>query len=229
MINKLGFDIYQFRSDQVGYDPIRDIRKFSHMDNPLIFDVGANVGQSILRFSNQFPNYYIHSFEPSPSIFLELKKQARRYKNVRLWNCALGSSSGIMTLYENSNSDMSSFLSLGKSGWGTITKETPVEVKTIDQVVCEEKIDFIDILKSDTQGFDLEVFKGAEETFKSNKIGFVFFEVNFSDIYNNSPSFSEEFDFLIRRNFRLVSFYRFYYHNNLAQWTDALFVHESYL
>ena len=33
-------------------------------DNPIIFDVGANKGQSIRRFKNIFPKSTIHSFEP---------------------------------------------------------------------------------------------------------------------------------------------------------------------
>jgi hypothetical protein len=134
-----------------------------------------------------------------------------------------------MTLLENSNSDMSSFLPLSEMGWGTITNETPVLVRTIDQFCDEEGIDKIDVLKSDTQGFDLEVFKGAEESIRKKKIGLIYFEIIFADQYKKLPSFSESFDFLTARGFKLVSFYKIYYQRKLAGWTDALFVHESYL
>ena len=64
-----------------------------------------------------------------------------------------------MTFLENSNPDMSSFLPLSEFGWGKVTKETPVEVKTIDQAfILDQNIEQVDILKSDTQGFDFEVF-----------------------------------------------------------------------
>lgn len=229
LINEVGFDIHQYRPDQVGYDPLRDIEKFLHNDHPLIFDVGANIGQTVHKFKQMFPKSIIHSFEPSPSTFLRLKSEVAAYGDVYIWNYAIGSNPGQMTLLENSYSEMSSFLPLGESGWGTIVKETSVAVKTIDQICHDEKIEFIDILKSDTQGFDLEVFKGAENTFKSKRVGLVYFEVNFSKIYNNMPLFTEECEFLLQHRFRLVSFYRFYYRNRQAQWSDALFVHESYL
>ena len=124
LVNKFGYDIARVR------DPLIDIKKFLHNDHPLIFDVGANVGQSIQKFRSEFPRCTIHSFEPSPTTFMELKNHAFDFKNVYLWNCALGSISGQMTFFENTCSDMSSFLPLDKYSWGTIKQETLVEVKT---------------------------------------------------------------------------------------------------
>lgn len=94
IVNNLGFDIIQFRPDQVGQDPIRDIKKFLHNEHPIIFDVGANIGQSLLQFHDNLPRGIIHSFEPSATTFTELTSKVRDYKNVQLWNCGLGSSSG---------------------------------------------------------------------------------------------------------------------------------------
>jgi hypothetical protein len=134
-----------------------------------------------------------------------------------------------MTLLENTNSTMSSFLPLSKFGWGNIKQETIVEVKTVDQFCQEKNIERIDILKSDTQGFELEVFKGAEHTIKANKIGLICFEIIFSDMYKELPSFAQVCDFLESRDFLLVSFYKFSYQEDLASYTDALFINKSYV
>ena len=91
LVNKFGYDITRVR------DPLIDIKKFLHNDHPLIFDVGANVGQSIQKYRSEFPRCTIHSFEPSHTTFEKLKKHAIGFKDVHLWNCALGSSSGQMT------------------------------------------------------------------------------------------------------------------------------------
>lgn len=228
IVRKFGIDIIPFSAGQIGKNPLDDMLKFLHNDQPVIFDIGANIGQSITRFRSRFPRCMVHSFEPSPTTFETLSRNCSGLQNVHLWNFALGSTLGQMPFLENSNSDMSSFLPLSKLGWGSVTKETLVEVKTIDQFCEKEKIEQIDILKSDTQGFDLEVFKGAENTIRSNKIGLIYFEIIFSEMYENLPSFSQTFDFLTNRGFRLISFYEFHYQNQLASWTDALFVHESY-
>jgi hypothetical protein len=57
----------------------------------------------------------------------------------------------------------------------------------------------------------------------------IYFEVIFSEMYKDLPSFGQIYNYLIERNFSLVSFYKFYYQEQLASWTDALFVHKSYL
>lgn len=213
----------------LGKDPLDDMAKYLHNDRPVVFDVGANVGQSIHRFRSQFPRCIINSFEPSPTTFKILSQQASELEDVRLWNCALGSVSEQMIFLENSHSYMSSFLPLSEFGWGKITKETSVEVRTIDQFCHDEQIERIDILKSDTQGFELEVFKGAEGTIRANKIGLIYFEIIFSDMYKNLPSFAKVYEYLTLHDFLLVSFYEFHYQMQLASWTDALFVHKSYI
>jgi FkbM family methyltransferase len=228
LIRRFGRDMVRLSSAPIGKVPLNDMSKFLHNDYPVVFDIGANVGQSINMFRSKFPKSIIHSFEPSPTTFETLNRQASRLKDVHLWNFALGSASCQMTFLENSLSTMSSFLPLSKFGWGTLTKETLVDVRTVDDFCNDEKIEKIDILKSDTQGFDLEVFKGAEQTIRANKIGLLYFEIIFSDMYKNLPSFAQLYDFLISRDFLLVSFYEFHYQRQLASWTDALFVHKSY-
>jgi FkbM family methyltransferase len=229
IIRKFGYDIVRFNPGQIGKDPRDDMARFLHNDRPIIFDVGANVGQSIDSFRFKFPRCIVHSFEPSPTTFETLNQQASKFKDVHLWNCALGSVCGQMTFLENLHSDMSSFLPLGEFGWGKVMKETLVEVKTIDRFCDEESIEQIDILKSDTQGFELEVFRGAERTIRANRIGLIYFEIIFSDMYENLPSFAQIYDFLRSRDFLLVSFYQFYYQKQLASWTDALFIQKSYI
>ena len=229
IIHKLGYQITRYDPSALGNNPLNDMAKFLHNDCPIVFDVGANIGQSIDKFSSQFPRCIIHSFEPSPTTFKKLKEQASKLKNIHLWNCGIGSVPGDMTLFENSHSTLSSFLPLSEFGSGRVIKDTLIELKTIDQFCDDNNIEQIDILKSDTQGFELEVFKGAEHTIRENKIGLIYFEIIFCDMYKDLPSFAQIYDFLTSREFLLVSFYKFHYKKQLASWTDALFVHKSYI
>lgn len=227
LVRRFGFDIIKL--NKTGRDPLTDMARFLHEERPMIFDIGANAGQSIHKFRSRFPKSVIHSFEPSPETFQTLCQNTDRFKDVHLWNCALGSSVGKMPFLENSISVMSSFLPLGEFGWGEVTKETLVEVKTIDRFCEDENIEYIDILKSDTQGFDFEVLKGAERTINAQKIGLIYLEITFSDMYKNLPSFGKIYDFLIDRDFLLVSFYKFNYQKEMVSWTDALFIHKNNL
>ena len=207
-------------------EPATDIRRFLKKRDLMIFDVGANEGQTANAFHRDFPEATLHSFEPSPGTFQILKKNTSHLSQVTCWNVALGNEQGSSLFFEHTHSDMSSFLPLGEQGWGEMKGQTLVEVTTVDQFCLDHKISHIDVLKSDTQGFDLEVFKGAQNMLRNGAIAMVYFEVNFSELYKGAPSHDKLFDYLSQYGYKLESLYKVY-HMKGAIWTDALFVHES--
>lgn len=227
-LRKLGIDVTSYNSNTRGIDSYHDIFQLTNSKNPLILDIGANTGQTITNFKKIFKNCRIHSFEPSPSIFEILKNYSLTLKDVQVWNSGVGSSTNSLFLNENGGSDMSSFLELGQAGWGKVVKKTEVAVTTIDQFCQDHNIEFIDILKIDTQGYEFEVFKGAANTMLTNKIGLLYFEVTFIEMYKGLPSFSILYDFAINHGFELVAIYPIKYKNKKAGWTDVLFKHKSY-
>jgi FkbM family methyltransferase len=217
------------RPPGIGQSALADMKRFvGAKARPLILDVGANTGQTVKRFRKAFPASVIHSFEPSQRIFAQLKTNIADRKEVFAWNAAMGSAAGKQTFLENTHSDMSSFLELSKTGWGKIEQKSTVDVWTVDQFLEEHGIGFVDILKSDTQGYEFEVFKGAEQAMRGNRIGLLYFEFIFSDMYQGLARFDEVFGHLADRGFLLVSIYDINHQNNLASWIDALFVNREY-
>jgi len=224
-----GIDIRKVSSVESGSDPWEDMKTFNHKHKPIIFDVGANSGQSIYNFRKHFPNSIIYSFEPSPNTFKELQEGYSVNRDNHLVNIAIGSKTEEVILLENLNSSMSSILPLGINGSGRIIRRTKVMMNTIDGFCKNNQINHIDILKSDTQGLELEVFKGAEKKLNKGEIGMVYYEVNISEIYQNLPKFTDIMDYLLIREYKLIAFYKIHYQKQLASWTDALFIHKSYL
>jgi FkbM family methyltransferase len=194
----------------------------------MIFDVGGNTGQSITRLKKIFPKSFIHSFEPSPTTFEKLNAHCSTFSGVKAWNYGIGSAKAVLPFLENSYSDMSSFLAPDESCWGTIDKVTDVPVITLDSFIANEKIDFVHILKCDTQGFDFEVLKGAERLLKQNSIGIIYFEVIFSKMYKDAPTFFEILNYLLAHNFVMVGFYEQGYQHDLLSWTDVMFINVDY-
>jgi methyltransferase, FkbM family len=224
---KVGYDVRSTGS--LGISPFADMKKFVPVPhNPLILDIGANVGQSVGRFRKTFPTAIIHSFEPGPETFKALSQNVARDKRVFAWNCGVGASAGQQTFQENTNSDMSSFLGLSTAGWGEVNRQTVVEMTSVDRFLQSNGISHVDILKSDTQGYELEVLKGAEEAMRENRIGLVYFEFIFSDMYKHLPGFDQLFRHLVDRNFSLVAIYDFHYQNRLASFADVLFINREY-
>ena len=212
---------------ELGFDAYADMRKLAATDRPVVFDVGANRGQSIGHFRNAFAQPMIHAFEPGRDTFAELQRRTTGVPDLHLNNVALGSRAESRTFLQNERDDMSSFLEPSVDAWGEIKERYPVEITTVDDYCAAHGIERIDILKSDTQGFDLDVLKGANQIIDNRAIGLIFMEITFSDMYKGLPRFDEIYAFLADRGFALVSFYDFYYQRGRAGWTDALFVTEG--
>jgi FkbM family methyltransferase len=222
----LGYGIYKL--GPLGHDPFRDMKKLLTSNKPMILDVGANVGQSIYIFRKWFGNSIIHSFEPGVSTFSILRQNTRDLRDVYINNIALGKKRGAKELIEHQESQMSSFLEPGKDCWGRVTGETLVRVDALDAYCNKNGISKIDILKTDTQGYDLEVIKGGSRLLAENRIHLIFIEIGFLEIYKDAPSLDTIYQFLVANHFKLVSFYRFNYINNVAGWCDALFVNPQF-
>jgi FkbM family methyltransferase len=221
----------QHDTDSVGKNEFADMALFLKTDTPIIFDVGANIGQSIQRFRSYFPKSAIFSFEPSTETFNELSKNTSRLEDVSLFNVALGASKQKKSFHQNSSSVMSSFLEVDQIGDKLILGDVIIDVERLDEFFSShiKNVSKIDILKIDAQGYDFEVLKGAQALLDLNKIGMVYLELIFGKMYKGQPLVSDILHFLTENRFKLVSFYDFHYHDNLTTWTDGLFVHESLL
>jgi FkbM family methyltransferase len=224
IIGRMGYTIGRQRPPVMGESPWLDMQRFVPASgSPVILDVGANVGQSVRRFRAVYPSAVIHSFEPSRGTFDVLRKNIAGMSDVFAWNYALGATPGSARLFENCHSDMSSLLPLDTAGWGTIEAHAPVEMTTVDEFLAGQDIPRVDILKSDTQGYDLEVLKGADSALRQDKIALVYSEFIFSPMYRDLPAFDEMFRYLTDCGFVLVSIYDFHYQHDCASFADVLF------
>ncbi len=227
LIRHTGYRLVR-REELHGADVLTDIRHFLPNDRPTVFDVGANRGQSVARFRGIFPRGSIHAFEPSPSIFARLEERFGECTGVHLYNLALGAEAGTATLHENREPGMSSLLPLGKNGWGSVHADTSVPVDTIDAMMAHVGVDRIDLLKSDTQGYDLEVLKGALGALRGHRIGLVDIELTFVDLYDGLPRVDEILRTLFDHGFRLAAWHGTRYQHHMVRWTNALFVNPLY-
>jgi FkbM family methyltransferase len=225
LLRKTGLEVHRL---QGGRDSFRDAQSLLGLSADLVvFDIGANDGQSIKRIRETFHNAKIHAFEPSPSSFEKLRATTPGDQLLELSNLALGSKQTTLKFFENSLSDMSSFLSPSKDHWGEIEDVRTVQVETIDRYCHQHSIRKIDLLKIDTQGYDLEVLRGAEHMLSENLIKSVLIELTFIEIFQGALRFDEVISFLLNRNFRLISLYDVVFRRDAIAWADGLFVRRT--
>ena len=77
-----------------------------------------------------------------------------------------------------------------------------LRISTLKNFMIKNKINKIDILKIDTEGFELPIIKGLGE--KLNKTRYIYFEHHFDDMINKNYTFSNIHDYLISFNFKKV-------------------------
>jgi len=102
--------------------------------------------------------------------------------------------------------------------------EVEIEVTTIDHFCAEYKIEAIDLLKTDCQGFDLRVLKGAARMLTDRRIHLIQCEGAFVLEYEGQGWFYEILQFLTEMGYVPVSFgepARNAHHE--AMWADVLF------
>ena len=174
----------------------------------IVFDVGANIGQSALYYNKILKNPKIYSFEPVKSTFRELLSNAKEHHDIVPFQLALGSKEEKVEILLNDQSLNNSLIKEVYSKNGLEKKEI-IDVKTADKFFDNLNLNKIDILKIDTEGYDLEVLKGAKSLFEHKKIKYVFCEVGFND-EKDKVNFSDINSFLKPFNFRLCGFYDTY-------------------
>ena len=159
-------------------------------NHPLIFDIGAEDGDSCERYSSILKNPIIHAFEPRPDQFEIMKSKFNDNKNVYLNNVAVGSKTEIKIFNQIKGGGRSSFLT---STVDDLSKQEQidVQVETVDAYVKKNNIKKINLLKIDVQGFEDEVLKGAQETLKLNKIDIIETELILGNMYEKTLSFNE--------------------------------------
>ncbi len=85
-----------------------------------------------------------------------------------------------------------------------VKKVEKVNIGTIDDYVAKNKIEKIDILKMDTEGYEDKVLSGAINTLRENKIKIVLTELAFDNVRDKYLSFSDLEKYLLPNNYRLV-------------------------
>ncbi len=179
-----------------GLDLCLDLKKLDEAYHPkVIFDVGANSGQTALKLNSWFPNAQIHSFEPVSATYKKLLANTKGIKNIEAHAFALAGEAGTAKIFVLTDDTMSS-LQFHESDKDMIEREETITLSTIDLTVEKLGINSIDLLKIDTEGYDLEVLKGASKSLQAGRIKFLQVEAGMNPLNDRHVPLEAFMEFL---------------------------------
>ncbi|MFH0882961.1 MAG: FkbM family methyltransferase [bacterium] len=121
-----------------------------------MFDVGANKGVTLLPYAKA--GWQVHAFEPDPKMMAILTEETSCFPNVVRDNRAI--SNEIRSDVAFYSSDISTGISTLTPFHESHKKTASVDIITLEKYCNDKGISGIDVLKIDTEGYDLFVLKG---------------------------------------------------------------------
>ncbi|MDR3573732.1 MAG: FkbM family methyltransferase [Anaerolineaceae bacterium] len=189
------------------------------LDIDCVLDVGANIGKYAMSMRALGYNGPIVSFEPASLPFRTLREKT---KKDRLWNAhqiALGSSEGDGSLNVMQDSGLNSFYTPNEYGAkcfadDVVDHQETVSVKRLDSisaVMPEIHRSRNVFLKIDTQGHDLEVFRGSSGYYP--QIALLQMELSVCPIYKEIPDWMSVIKEVEKTGFVLGGLFAVSYNN----------------
>ncbi len=205
------------------------LKKLSTNKSPVIFDIGASDGSSIIDFKKLFPDSKIFSFEPFPGSYQNLAAVSQQFKGSWHFEMALSDQDGLINFFVNKSKATNSIFSPKTTNsfidaHAIFEKKIQVKSKMLDTFLEENRILEIDILKIDVQGGELKVFQGAKKTLENKLIKIIYTEIWFLEGYDRQPLFHDIASYLASYGYFPFGIYNMHYRNDgHFLWGDAIF------
>ena len=131
-------------------------------DEPVVCEVGSNIGASLLEILAAKPRARIRSFEPSDRFraFLKYNLQIAGFTDVTVSSDMLGRERGRGFIHTDATSG-----SIREMPHLTIHQVA--QITTLDEVFRE--VDAVSFIKTDTDGHDMEVLRGGQEILRRDR------------------------------------------------------------
>lgn len=203
--------------DSINKRKIVNFFKSEKIEIDSLFDVGAHHGETVSLFNKNFKINKIFCFEVSLINYENLKKNLKKTKNVLIFNYGLGNKEGENTFSQLEESSSSTLVEINKNSKYFISKKkilnffirkdleilsSVVKIRQLKNFMRENSVNSIDILKIDTEGYEFNVIKGAEEKIKNIK--YIYFEHHFDDMILKNYKFFDIHKLLTSYGFKKI-------------------------
>ena len=198
------------------------LKKTINKNMDVLIDVGAHHGDTINEFLKIFSIKKIYAFEPSKRNFDKLREKTKKIKKIFLLEIdinqvGLGQKNDVLILNEITDGVSNTFNSLNLNSKNFKKKKTITTLfgikKFIDNKVStkiiplkdfmvQKKINNVDLIKIDTEGFEYNILLGLEDYIK--KIKFILFEHHYDNMLIKNYKFRDIHKLLKDNGFKKI-------------------------
>jgi FkbM family methyltransferase len=171
---------------------LKDIFESNRLTDGVMIDVGANIGNHTLYFSDVFKE--VVSVEADPEIYaiLKLNVELNNVKNCRVVNFALSETDGLVLFQSATKSNLGTGR-IVENNCDTIGSKVVVAANG-DKLLSELKIDNIKFIKLDVEGHEKLVLKGLKTSIQESK-PIIAFESNSEEAYREVATLLNEYGY----------------------------------
>ena len=203
-------NIFKFFNLHLFYYKEKNYFEYIKVDN--IIDVGVAYGTDFLLNNYQKSKFFL--IEPNPFFFEFIEREILNKYESRLYKIAAGNEIGKRKFWFSEG--FSSFIQREDY---KLKEQIEVKIDKLDNILKNEKLSGKTLLKIDTEGYELEVLKGAEYILKITD--YVVLEVRLENVKTYNPS--EIITFLLNKNFYFYKILKVNYYRDGISYLDVIF------
>lgn len=167
----------------------RSVLAVAGLDELVIFDVGANVGdwtRQLLAEEKKLGDRHrlsVYAFEPVPSTMNTLRQRLPTdRRDLHLEALALSGTAGVANIHVTEHSGINSLHPVA----GQRSEQVSIRMSTATEFCNERGIAHVHLLKCDTEGHDMEVIRGAAPLLRAERISILQFEYNHRWVFSRN-------------------------------------------
>lgn len=189
----------------------------------VMVDVGSNIGYVLLKMAQiGGTNSKVYGFEPDPVNYQACATNVKlnAFKNISLLNIGLGSEEqelylGVHTVSNRGGNRVVAEVDMA-------IDSARIQVVKLDEFVSEHRIEKIDLIKIDVEGYELHVLQGAAHTLQTSK-PILFIELDDTNLKAQGHSSKELVKFV-----KELGYEAYHAENGNVITTDQLFDHTHF-
>ena len=167
-------------------------------EGDVVLDVGTNIGEMLLHFARMVGERgFVFGFEPDKTNFMNAQKNIslNDFENIHVFNKGVSDKKETQKLYRVDEHNLGMNRILNDAEAVKYADFSTIETDTLDRIIFENKIEKVEVIKIDIEGYEMHALRGARDVLEKFRPR-LFIEVGYTRLLNLGTSPAELVSYL---------------------------------